>query len=780
MPLFCPVTGIKVFSRPEWTNKKVSDTLESSFSIIGNYIVYSSPAGKSDLAGIKKTTRLKAEVVKHLPDRNGPYIQIQDYRALHGSSLAARKYFIQSANEDKRLHALIFCNLSTPLSLAVKIGKQFNTTDKTVHITKHYADAIKLALKYCDQLNLKQDILTRNRKFLFVDSSHSLRPTELVSNTDWDIKTPEFSNCSVLIDQCILHSVSKGNVEAQHVPLIDYMRYQCHSSLPTGSTIKYIVVDSSLIKGGSREGRINFMHSLKKWHQKFPFRMYILYGGNTFITTAAYLARPFMPFKVKIAQDFKNALDIIREDRLGISNIGKKKPEKKRHQDQHSQNIEELLSFIGSIDWEVEGLERNVHVEEQHPFHILYQSIKLIKEELDSLFADRKEAELEKERVELQLRQTYKMEAIGTMAGGIAHDFNNLLSVIIGNAEFALDDIPGDSIARHDIGLVIKASFKARDLVRQILTFTRQTEKNAKPVNVIEASEDSIKLIRSATPTSIEIRKTFELDDCAIIIDPTQFHQVMLNLCTNAIQAMHNKGVLELCLEEVNLTDEDLPNQPGKKSGMYICLSVSDTGVGVSAATIDRMFDPFFTTRGVGEGTGMGLAVVHGIVDNHGGFIKVESETNKGSTFHVYFPKAKKRPFGEADAEKNLPTGNERVLFVDDEIAVAEIGGKMLERFGYAVTIQTSSTAALEMFRSKPDDFDLIVTDMTMPDLTGKELSEEILKIRPDIPIILCTGYNAAISKESAAEIGVREFCEKPLDKTQLAKVVRRALDFQL
>ena len=391
--------------------------------------------------------------------------------------------------------------------------------------------------------------------------------------------------------------------------------------------------------------------------------------------------------------------------------------------------------------------------------------------------SERKKAEKEKAELERRLRQAHKMEAIGTMAGGIAHDFNNMLAIIIGNAEMALHDIPEDSFSRHNIDQVLDASLRAKDLVKQILAFSRQTDKTARPINIIQATEDSLKLLRSTIPTSVEISNKFELDERFIKVVPTQFHQLIINLCTNATQAMHDKGVLKIGLTEINLT-KDSANQLGKEPGSYIRLSVSDTGEGMDPATIDRIFDPFYTTREVGQGTGMGLSVVHGIVESHGGFITVESEPGKGSTFHVFFPVAEKMPIDdEIEESRTLPIGNERILFVDDEKALTVIGSKMLEQLGYTVTTFTSSTVALEIFKSQQDGFDLIITDMAMPDLTGKELAAELLKVRPDIPIILCTGYSSIISKENAEEFGIREFCMKPWNMKQLAKTVRKVLD---
>ncbi len=443
-----------------------------------------------------------------------------------------------------------------------------------------------------------------------------------------------------------------------------------------------------------------------------------------------------------------------------------KRMEKMRHGNGLRDEEWEITRSDGNKKWL--SISSSIVKDENNTVHVMAVMIDI---------TDRKQAEKEKAEIEKQLRQAYKMEAIGTMAGGIAHDFNNMLAIIIGNADMAMDDVPKENFARDYIDQVLKASYRAKDLVKQILTFTRQAEKKAKPINIIQAIEDSLKLLHSTIPTSVEIRKKFELDDGFIVADPTQFHQVMINLCTNATQAMHDKGVLVVSLTVVNLTDEDLVNQLGKEPGSYIRLSVSDTGEGIDPATIDRIFDPFFTTREVGQGTGVGLSVVHGIVESHDGFITVESEPGKGSTFHVFFHKSEDLPIEERGVGGALPTGNERILFVDDEKALAEIGSKMLERLGYTVATFTSSTAALETFKSQQDGFDLIITDMAMPDLTGKELATELLKVRPDIPIILCTGYSSMISKENAEEIGIREFCMKPLDWRQLAKTVRKVLD---
>ncbi|MDX1775666.1 MAG: ABC transporter substrate-binding protein [Desulfobulbales bacterium] len=390
----------------------------------------------------------------------------------------------------------------------------------------------------------------------------------------------------------------------------------------------------------------------------------------------------------------------------------------------------------------------------------------------------RKQVEEEKANLEASLRQAHKMEAIGTMAGGIAHDFNNMLSVILGNADLAKIKTGEESKASDNIDRIVKASSRARDLVQQILAFTRQTEKKTEPIDIVQTTGDSLRLLHATIPKSVEIRRNFDLDaKIFVVADPTQIHQLMLNLCTNAIQAMHEKGILAINLTEENLTDKDLFNQIDKKPGPYIRLTVRDSGGGIAPDILERIFDPFFTTKDIGQGTGMGLSVVHGIVESTGGFITVDSVVGQGTSFDLYFPKADNTRVQKAKIAVTIPTGSERILFIDDEQTLADLGKEILGSLGYAVTTVTNSRAALAMFKSQPDDYDLIVTDMTMPELTGKELAAELLQIRPDVPIILFTGYSSVISKEDAEKAGIRKFCMKPYDTIKLATTVRKVLD---
>lgn len=400
-------------------------------------------------------------------------------------------------------------------------------------------------------------------------------------------------------------------------------------------------------------------------------------------------------------------------------------------------------------------------------------------EQLKREIEDRKRAEREKQKIATRLRQAQKMESIGTLAGGIAHDFNNILSAIMGYSEMTLYKLSEDSEARSNLEQVLLASNRARDLVNQILAFSRQSEQTRKPVQIGPLVKETLKLMRASLPTTINIMEQINEKGALIEADPTQIHQVLMNLCTNASDAMHEKGgALKVDLDRLNLYEKEAALlYPDLNAGIYEMLSVSDTGDGMDSATIERIFDPYFTTKKAGKGTGMGLAVAHGIVKSHGGVINVHSEKGKGTTFQVLLPSIDGVVKSEAEELKPLPRGDERILYVDDEATLVDLGQQMLEHLGYKVEGKTSSIEALDTFRAHPDDFDLILTDKTMPNLTGFDLGKECKEIRPDIPIILCTGFSESTLLLRAGSMGISEIIMKPLLMRDLAGAIRKVLD---
>lgn len=392
---------------------------------------------------------------------------------------------------------------------------------------------------------------------------------------------------------------------------------------------------------------------------------------------------------------------------------------------------------------------------------------------------ERKHAEAEKKKLEKQLQHAQKMEAIGTLAGGIAHDFNNILGAILGYTELAVDDVSMNSPARKNLELVLKASHRAKELVKQILTFSRKDEENRMPLLLAEIVRESLKLLRASLPATIDIRSSIGENLNPILANPTQIRQVLMNLCTNAAYAMREKGgILEISLEEI---EPDAGFLAGKDldPGLYQLLSVSDTGHGIPAEIIQRIFEPYFTTKKTGEGSGIGLAVVHGIVKSHGGEITAISEPGKGSTFNVYFKVTvdRKLPHMDRSSIESIPRGNEKIIFIDDEKDLVEIGRRLLVSLGYDVVSTTSSLEALEIFRADPSGIDLVISDQTMPHLTGLQLAGQLREIRPDLPVILCTGFSENIDEMNFKSQGVSDFLMKPIARKEMARVVRQVLD---
>ena len=390
---------------------------------------------------------------------------------------------------------------------------------------------------------------------------------------------------------------------------------------------------------------------------------------------------------------------------------------------------------------------------------------------------DQKRAQEEKKNLEYQLQQAQKMEAIGTLAGGIAHDFNNILSVIIGYTELILMNAHVDTEVRQNLKEIFSASKHARDMVKQILAFSRQNKQEPKPIQVAHIVKEATKMLRASLPATISIQQNIEKNTGIIEADPTQIHQVLMNLCTNAAHAIDDKdGQLEISLANVELERPAAAEIPDLYPGSFLKLSVIDTGNGIAPEALPQIFNPYFTTKEKGEGTGLGLAVVQGIIKALNGAITVDSEVGKGSTFHVYLPTIKRELAQEEEMPKPLPMGYERILFVDDEQPLVEIGKQMLERLGYKVDTRTSSIEALSLFTANPNRFDLVITDIVMPNMTGDKLADKLMGIRPDIPIVLCTGYSEKFTRKHASEMGIDAFLMKPLVMQDLASTVRQAL----
>ncbi|MFO7752738.1 MAG: PAS domain S-box protein [Desulfobacteraceae bacterium] len=389
-----------------------------------------------------------------------------------------------------------------------------------------------------------------------------------------------------------------------------------------------------------------------------------------------------------------------------------------------------------------------------------------------------KHAEAERQKLQSRLQQTQKMESIGSLAGGIAHDFNNILFPIIGYSQLIIDDFDPGSPEHESLKAIMDAGERGRNLVQQILAIGRQSEQKPIPVLIQTVLKEVMKLIRSTIPANIHITKDIQKDCGTVKADPTQLHQIAMNLITNASHALEDDvGEIAVSLKEVVLEPKDVISE-NLNPGRYALLTVSDTGSGISPDIMDKLFDPYFTTKEQGKGTGLGLSVVHGIIKRYGGDIKVYSELGKGTSFHVYLPvvdKAEKNE--ETEKSSPLPTGNERILVVDDEASIIRLEEALLKKLGYEVSSRTGSIDALEKFKMDPYALDLVLTDMSMPNMTGERLAREMIAIRPDIPVILCTGFSERFDEKKAETAGVKAFLMKPIVNRDIAETVRKVLD---
>lgn len=407
-------------------------------------------------------------------------------------------------------------------------------------------------------------------------------------------------------------------------------------------------------------------------------------------------------------------------------------------------------------------------------------SMKIIKDSsnipvrLDGIFKDI----TEKIKLEEQLRQVYKMEAIGTLAGGIAHDFNNILGIIIGNTELAKDEMPEWSPGRENLDEILIASFRARQIIKQLLSFSRNTSQTKKPINIVPMIKESVSLLRASIPSTIEIRSHIPKNVKAIDADPTQIHQVLINLCTNSAHAMEEKGgTLDIWIKETRIDEGGSLKFHELQKGDYIQITIKDTGHGIAPELLDRIFEPYFTTKESGKGTGMGLSVVHGIIKNHQGSISIQSTPLEGTQVEILFPAIEQKPDSPELKDQGLPEGTEKILLVDDEAPITQMNSQILKSLGYSVEAKTSPIEALNLFYKNPEAFDLLITDMTMPQMTGEDLALAILKRRPAMPIILCTGFSEKMDEKRAIKMGIRKYIEKPVNKMDLALAIREVLD---
>jgi PAS domain S-box-containing protein len=488
------------------------------------------------------------------------------------------------------------------------------------------------------------------------------------------------------------------------------------------------------------------------------------HGAITFANKAAETLLGYTPEELK----HMNWLDIVdlpyREESL------------KRHLNRKKGIITQKSNEIGLITKNKLTVPVEINVTGNKDYKHSTEYIVIIRD-----ISERKKAEKNKKTLEARMIQAQKMEAIGTLASGISHDFNNILFPIMGYAEITLKLLPENSPAKKNLQEILNAGNRAKDLVKQILAFSRQEKHEKKQIQISPIVKEAVKFIKSTFPSTINVSLDISNNLGTIQADPVQIHQVIMNLCTNAFHAMEKKGgILSIALKRIEFGPDDLGSRPGLKAGSYNQLSVCDNGCGIEPHVLERIFEPYFTTKEKDKGTGLRLPITHGIVKNHGGNISVYSEPGKGTSFHVYLPVIDSYSNEiETTSSITLPAGNEHILLVDDQIHILKLMEQMLEGLGYTISFRTGSIDALEAFKANPDQYDLVITDYTMPNMTGIDLAEALLNIRPDIPVILCTGFSEQFSNQTTGSSKITDILMKPVALKDLSQTVRNALSIK-
>jgi signal transduction histidine kinase/ActR/RegA family two-component response regulator len=768
----CPATGLPVFEREDWSDIQLNESCRVTFKIIGQCILLVGFTGSPDGEALGRFFAERRRILDGALEPSETFYELHDYRgAPDRPNRVQREMLVHHLARDRgRLLGLWGFNASLAVKLSLTLARSLSWSDLPVYLAPDYATAVNRAV----------DAMQREGRLQGPPRFHRYR------RDTWTIDAEDLRVDFEIINGDILHSVSRGTMRREHIELIEAVREKLGRKMALGDTTPhYFVASVSDLRIAGHDVRRRYVQSIRRWHQRRRFELFVVYGPSASLRALVALSRPLLPFKVAIAATLEEALEVVQSHKT--SRMRRRSQSAGRHRkaiadggsNDGSQVTDELLQFIGGINWEEPGAPLPERVTADHPFHAVFDAIGLIKEELDAANEEQRAAAEEREELQDLLLRSQKLEAIGTLAGGIAHDFNNILSAIVGYVELAQMESAEGSRVRSHLDHVARAADRAKDLIAQILSFSRQDTGMRKPMDPRPVVKEAVRLIRASLPSNVAIDLRITSDPLTVSSDPTQLHRMLINLCTNAGHAMEpDGGTLTVVVRRAELTSEDnrilagRPAEPG-----WVELLVGDTGCGMDAETRSKVFDPYFTTKASGKGTGMGLSVVHGIVENHQGLISVDSEPGRGATFRILLPALAESADIEDSGDHVLPRGTEHILVVDDEWPLVQAAQEMLTGLGYRVTARTSSVEALEAFRATPDRFDLVITDLTMPNLSGDRLAETIAAIRPETPIVLCSGYAAMLSTERARALGIRSFLPKPIGLRDLATAVRNALD---
>lgn len=917
----CPLSGLPILRRPEWTDQAFERHYRFSTALMGDRIIYNQPVGNANAACLEKALSLTDEVCAELIPETQTYVHLSDYRQVKGVSIGGRKYFVNYMLTRTRMAGFIIFGASPLMRIIIKLGMKIGRSKEVpVFEVRTYAQAMDKAFELLDQMPPAED-----EKACRQDTSQVRQRFEkgrlVLSAPHWRVDIDGFSMQAEVIDHQILHSTVTGVMRGRHSDPIEAMRRCIRSEAGLEAGFPYFVTCTRGLKQNSRRTRQRYMQALKAWHHQYPIRLYVFYGASRLVKAAVSLAKPFMPFKVRIVSDRDAALRLVEADRRNPSRLQRIRNRfghsKHRRQREIEGYREELLHYLGDIDWEKDGPHNPPTHSADHPMGPVFEAITLLKTELDEVFNERhamadalwqsqqrfnevmthsrdllfkrdiatgdyeyiseaaqellgystqeiqamgiagvidlihpedreryhtfcegllgsgdqlpqehtieyrmrhkdgrviwfsdshavlrdaagrptkvigsnrdiqrsKAMEAERLRMAKRLQRSGKLEAVSTLAGGIAHNFNNLLMTILGNVEMARMQLDADSHINPRIDAIQKAADRAAELSTLMLTYVGQSRMSFDTLDLGALVGEMVRVLKATLPHADQLEKTADEETAYISGDPGKIGQVITDVVTNAVEATTDetrKITLQTGLRhcdtsffEGRAAYEQLPR------GEYAYVEIRDNGVGMDAQTLEKVFDPFFTTKFTGRG--LGLAASVGIMRAHQGAMVLASQPNQGTTVTILFPPAA----APAASRSVSPAGSHphggteacnTVLLVDDEPMVLEVGEMMLEAIGFDILTATDGIGALERFKRHREEIALVILDLTMPRMDGFETFHEIIKIAPDTPIIIATGYTRGQVRQQFREKEPSAYLKKPFRMDRLADTIRRVL----